>query len=140
VKLDHYVRPPARTIVRKTAGRCLAEPEVFVSIGTALAGGNSIFAVNPDTGRLAHRLTQNIPTQKIQAPVLLAQGEADSLVSPSAQAAYVKTECATGTTIDYRTYPGLDHLSLVADASPLVTQLISWTQNRFDGNSAPSAC
>jgi hypothetical protein len=45
----------------------------------------------------------------------------------------VKAECATGTTVDYRTYPGLDHLALVAASSPLIPELISWTQDRFDG-------
>ena len=121
------------------ARRCLAEPEVFVSIGTAVAGGG-IFAVSPSSGPLDTRLTEDIPAQKIQAPVLLAQGEADPLVTPAAQAAYVKTECATGTTLDYRTCPGLDHLSLVAATSPLISELISWTQDRFDGKPAPSTC
>jgi alpha-beta hydrolase superfamily lysophospholipase len=110
VSFDHYVVPAARVIVSKIAGRCLAEPEVLVSVGTALATGNNVFVGSLDSGPLGSRLAQNIPDQKIQAPVLLAQGDADPLVTPAAQAAYVKTECTTGTTLDYRTYPGLDHL------------------------------
>jgi hypothetical protein len=43
--------------------------------------------------------------------VLFARGEADTHVIPSAQAAYVETECATGTTPDYRTYPGSTYRS-----------------------------
>jgi alpha-beta hydrolase superfamily lysophospholipase len=139
VSVSRYVKPAAQAIVRATAARCLAEPEVFISIGTALAAGE-IFAVSPSSGPLGIRLAENIPTQKIRAPVLLAQGEADPLVIPAAQAAYVKTECGTGTTIDYRTYPGLDHLSLVAATSPLIPELISWTQDRFDGKPAASTC
>jgi alpha-beta hydrolase superfamily lysophospholipase len=140
VSFNHYVKPAARIIVRKTAGRCLAEPEVFVSLGTALATGNGIFAVSPDSGPLGQRLAQNSPPGKIQAPVLLAQGEADPLVTPASQAAYVKTECGEGTTLDSRTYPGLDHLGLVAASSPLIPELISWTQDRFDAQAAPSTC
>lgn len=140
VPFDHYVRPGARVIVRKIAERCLAEPEVFVSVGTALATGSSVFAVSVDSGPLDLRLTQNSPKHEIQAPVLLAQGDADPLVTPAAQAAYVKSECSTGTTLDYRTYPGLDHLSLVAASSPLIPELISWTQDRFDGKAATSTC
>jgi hypothetical protein len=139
VPVSRYVKPAAQAIVRATAARCLAEPEVFVSIGTALAAGG-IFAVTPSSGPLGTRLTENSPTQKIQAPVLLAQGDADPLVIPAAQAAYVKTECGTGTTIDYRAYPGLDRLSFVAATSPLIPELISWTQDRFDGQPAPSTC
>jgi hypothetical protein len=66
----------AQAVVSGIAARCLAEPEVLVSIGTAVAGGG-IFAVSPSSGPLGTRLTENIPAQKIQAPVLLAQGEAD---------------------------------------------------------------
>lgn len=140
VRFGQYVKPAAQAIVRSTAGRCLAEPEVFVSVGTALAAGGGIFAVGPSSGPLGTRLAENSPTGKIQAPVLLAQGGADPLVTPAAQAAYVKTECATGTTLDYRTFPGLDHLSLVAASSSLIPELISWTQDRFDGQPAPSTC
>jgi hypothetical protein len=138
VSFDRYVTPAARVIVRKIAGCCLAEPEVLVSVGTALATGSSVFAASLDSGPLGSHLAQNIPDQKIQAPALLAQGDANPLVTPAAQAAYVQTECATGTTLDYRTYPGLDHLSLVATSSPLIPELISWTQDRFDGQAATS--
>jgi alpha-beta hydrolase superfamily lysophospholipase/uncharacterized membrane protein HdeD (DUF308 family) len=140
ISFNQYVRPAARAIVRATARRCLAEPEVFVSIATALAAGNDIFAANPTSGPLGQHLTANSPTQKIQAPVLLAQGEADPLVTPTAQAAYVRAACATGTTLDYRTYPGLDHLSLVADTSPLIPALIAWTQDRLNSKTAPTNC
>lgn len=139
VSVSHYVKPGAQAVVDGIAGRCLAEPEVFISVGTAVAGG-AIFAVSPSSGPLGARLAGNVPAQKIQASVLLAQGEADPLVTPAAQAAYVKTECATGTRLDYRIYPGLDHLSLVAATSPLIPQLISWTQDRFDGQPASSTC
>jgi alpha-beta hydrolase superfamily lysophospholipase len=52
VSFDHYVAPAARVIVRKIAERCLAEPEVFVSLGTALQATASSPPVSI-AGRLA---------------------------------------------------------------------------------------
>jgi uncharacterized membrane protein HdeD (DUF308 family)/alpha-beta hydrolase superfamily lysophospholipase len=140
VSFDHYVIPAARSIVRATAGRCLGEPQILVSVIASLAGGNSIFAVNPDSGPLSKRLQQNTPTGPIQAPVFLAQGEADPLILPAMQATYVKQRCALGGALEYRIYPGLDHVGLVTGDSPLIPDLLSWTQGRFDGKTAPSDC
>lgn len=106
-------------------------PALAAGLGTVTGG--SIFAASLDSGPLGLRLAQSSPDEEIQAPVLLAQGDADPLVTPAAEAAYVKAECATGTTLAYRTYPGLDHLSLVAASSPLIPELIFWIQDRFDG-------
>ena len=71
---------------------------------------------------------------------MIAQGEADPLILPSMQAAYARQRCALGGALEYRTYPGLDHVGLVASDSPLIPYLLSWTQDRFDGKSAPSNC
>jgi hypothetical protein len=73
-------------------------------------------------------------------PVLLFQGEADLLVLPSSQAACVKTDGGTGTTLDYRTYSGRDHRGLVANDLLLVPELVPWTQDRFEGKAASSTC
>ena len=72
--------------------------------------------------------------------MLLAQGEADPLVLPAAQRAYVEQRCADGHAVDYRTYAGEDHLSVVADDSALIGELLAWTQDRFDGIPAASTC
>ena len=41
---------------------------------------------------------------------------------------------------DFRTYPGLDHLSLVAADSPLTPTLVAWDQARLAGNPARTTC
>lgn len=48
--------------------------------------------------------------------------------------------CEAGDPIDYRTYPGLDHLSLVAGSSPIIPQLVEWTLARWDGADPTPTC
>jgi hypothetical protein len=72
--------------------------------------------------------------------VLIAQGETDNLILPTMQAEYVQQRCDRGGDVDYRTYPGRDHVGLVADDSPLIPDLVQWTQDRLDSRPAQSTC
>jgi hypothetical protein len=59
---------------------------------------------------------------------------------PSAQRAYVDQRCALGGVLEYHTYPGFDHVGVVGDDSPLIPDLLRWTQDRIDGKPATSTC
>lgn len=133
------LRPAALVPARETAGRCLSEPATLVSLAVTLAGQGPIWRGELGEGALADRIADNVPTLPVEAPVLLAQGEQDTLVTPDAQTAYVQDRCAAGQAIDYRTYPG-DHLSLVADDSPLIEDLLGWTAERFAGTPTADTC
>lgn len=140
VRFDDYIRPTARILVREMASRCLAEPEVFVSAIESLAIDTSIWSVPPSSGPFGERLKENVPSGPIPAPLLIGQGLGDELVLPTAQAAYAKSRCQQGGQVDYRTYAGFDHVGVVGEHSPLVPELLSWTQDRFDGKPAASTC
>jgi uncharacterized membrane protein HdeD (DUF308 family)/alpha-beta hydrolase superfamily lysophospholipase len=140
VRFDDYVRPAARIVVREMASRCLAEPGVIVSIAEALSIDTSIWATDPARGAFGERLKQNVPSAQIAAPLLIGQGLDDELVSPPAQEAYARARCANGGQVDYRTYEGFDHVSVIGPESPLVPQLMAWTQERFEGKPAASTC
>jgi hypothetical protein len=56
------------------------------------------------------------------------------------QRQWVAGRCAAGQQVDFRTYPGLDHLSLVAADSPLTPTLVAWAQARLAGNPAHTTC
>lgn len=86
------------------------------------------------------RLAQNVPGQVTTTPTLIAQGQADSLVLPAVQSAFVRRLCRAGDHLEYRTYPGLDHVPLVEPASPLIPYLLNWTEDRFKGVPAPDNC
>ena len=140
VRYEDYVRPSARILVRELAGRCLAEKSTLVSVIESLVADGPIFVETATTGAFGERLDENVPTGPIPAPLLLAQGEDDQLVLAEAQAAFVEERCAAQGNVDFRTYPGRDHVPLVEDDSPLIPELIAWTQDRFDGEPATPTC
>jgi uncharacterized membrane protein HdeD (DUF308 family) len=140
VSFDHYVRPAARLVVREAAGRCLDLPEAIPSVVTALLSRQPIYAVTPLGGALGRRLAENTPTGPIKAPLLIAQGLADHLVLPSMQRSYVNRLCHSGQSVEYRTFRGRDHLSLIWPGSRLVPYLLAWTQARFAGRLQESGC
>ncbi|MBK0419925.1 DUF308 domain-containing protein [Leucobacter sp. CSA1] len=128
-----YIRPGAEQTVRSMSTRCLSEPGMLVSVldVLALSADPAIFRDDPTAGPLGARLAQNVPRATIPAPVLIGQGEADTLVIPAAQQEYVDEVRAAGGQIDYRTYPGVDHVPLVEADSPLIPELLAWTDGRF---------
>jgi pimeloyl-ACP methyl ester carboxylesterase len=131
VSFDHYVRPAARVIVRGAASRCLDIPEAAPSVVTAMLSRQPIYAVNPLGGALGRRLAENTPTSSIRVPLLIAQGLNDHLVLPTLQRSYVNQLCHSGQSVEYRTYRGRDHLSLLWPGSRLVSYLLPWTEARF---------
>lgn len=140
VHFNDYIRPTARILAREMASRCLAEPEVFASVIESLVIDKSIWSVRPTNGPFGQRLQENVPTGEIPAPLLIGQGLTDELVLPSAQAAFVQARCQGGWQVDYRTYAGFDHVGVVSANSPLVPELLSWTQDRLDNKPATPNC
>ncbi len=137
-----YVRPGAEAILRAFSQRCLGEPGVLLSVIGALAlrGEPGIFAADPTTGRFGARLAENIPPATITAPLMIAQGAADSLVTPAAQEEFVDRLCAAQQQVDYRTYTGRDHVALVEAGSPLVPDLLDWTRARLSADPVVAGC
>jgi alpha-beta hydrolase superfamily lysophospholipase len=139
VAFNDYVRASARTVVRSVIGRCLSEPATLLSLPAVLTG-EQIFSHHLTIGSLGPPLAQNVPDRVTSTPTLIAQGEADSLVLPRVQTAFAQRLCQAGEKLEYRTYPGLDHVRLVEAHSPLIPYILSWTENRFTGAAAPDNC
>jgi alpha-beta hydrolase superfamily lysophospholipase len=140
VRFDDYVRPTARTVVRELAARCLGEPAVLVSVLVSITTSMAAFRRDLGSGGLGERLAENVPSGPFEMPVLIGQGGADTLVTPDVVAAYADRLCNTGAVIDYRSYDGKDHVGLVAVDSPLLPELVTWTQRRLDGDTATTTC
>jgi alpha-beta hydrolase superfamily lysophospholipase/uncharacterized membrane protein HdeD (DUF308 family) len=140
VRLNDYIRPTARIEVREMAGRCLAGSKMALSVLSTMMFDKTIWRADPAGGALGARLRENTPTGHIAAPLLIAQGEADPLVLTRAQSAYALAMCHSGQPVEYRKYPGEDHDGLVADGSPLIPDLLKWTQNRFDHEPHTATC
>jgi acetyl esterase/lipase len=141
VDLDDYVRGAAQVQVEEMAERCLSGPGALLNVVEYLTQDTSVFDTDPASGALGARLEENIPSGPMSAPLLLAQGETDPLVIPSAQQEYADQRCTSGGgPVDYRTYPDRDHVGVVAADSPLIKDLLAWTTDRFAGKDATDTC
>jgi pimeloyl-ACP methyl ester carboxylesterase len=141
IDMPSYVSPGTQLLVDDIATRCVAGASSLFSVAeTFVLPPGGIFMRSPADGPLGDALRANTPRDRIEAPVLIAQGEADDLVFPDIQAAYVIAQCTGGQPLDYRTYKDEDHVSLVAPDSPLTPDLVAWTRDRFEGKPAPTAC
>ena len=89
---------------------------------------------------LQARLEQNTPNGLIKAPVVIAQGLSDIVVPPSATDAYVEERCAAGQQLEYWTFAGRDHVTLVLPGTPLEELLIRWTMARFADEPQAGGC
>lgn len=132
-----YIRPVAKATADAFAQRCLADPGTAVSLFSSLTQETPIWSRSEIDGPLGERAEENIPAIPIQAPLLIAQGEADTAVPPPSQDAFVADRCAQGWSIDYRTYEGLDHLPLVEAGSVAIDEAFLWTATLFAGAEVP---
>lgn len=132
------VRPTARTTFDQTIGRCL-DATALASILSSVATGFDMFRRDV-VDRLRPHLEANTPTGPFGAPVLVAQGAADTLITADVQERYVADLCAAGRSVAYRSYAGLGHVPLVEADSPLVPDLLAWTDDRLAGRPVEDHC
>jgi alpha-beta hydrolase superfamily lysophospholipase len=141
VSFAAYTRGPiTQRLAQDMASRCLAGSPALLSVGQALLVGRSIFGRPPVEGPLAERLAQNTPNHPLPQPLLLAQGLSDELVLPEVQSQWVQRRCTQGQALEYRRYPGHDHLSLVADGGEFSRDLLAWSEARFADQAAANDC
>ncbi|QCC78108.1 hypothetical protein E2C04_14625 [Nocardioides daphniae] len=132
VRLRDVVRPAAVPLVRRMASRCLSEPGVLASVLTALSmRDEDVLRRDAAAGPLGRRLEENEPDAPGRSPLWVAQGAADTLITPRLQRDYVAGVRAGGREVDLVVYPGLDHLSLVQEESPMLPDLLAWTEARL---------
>ena len=131
VKAEAYTSGWKKIVAGAIAKRCLTGTDWrdMYSLLEASTIRDTIYDTSPLSGALGARLTENSPTKPISQPVLIAQGSADSLVSPDIQAEFVKRRCAAGQVIDFHRFEGIEHDQIVEPTSGLDELLIEWTQD-----------
>ncbi|MDJ1114300.1 lipase family protein [Microbacterium dauci] len=142
IEYRDYVRPGAETSLRQMSERCLSDPAIIVSVAAALGMSTDprLFSTSPATGDLGVRLRENTAPMLQTAPLLVGQGGSDSVISAGSQADFVDRMCAAGQDVDFRIYDGYEHAGVVERPSPLLTELVEWTRDRFAGVPAAEGC
>jgi pimeloyl-ACP methyl ester carboxylesterase len=132
ITFDDAILPYARVAAREMAGLCGFLPPDNPERMTALAGSfdGRALAIRINKA-LDARLAQNTAKDPIAAPLMIAQGLSDVVVLPEATKTYVDQRCASGQSLEYWTFMGIDHSIIVQPGSPLEAPLIAWTIARF---------
>jgi pimeloyl-ACP methyl ester carboxylesterase len=141
ITFEQALRPEALDAARQMVNLCDFVPpedsERFVSLAATFDGPALATSSNK---ALQARLEQNTADGPIQAPVVIAQGLSDIVVPPSATDAYVEERCTAGQRLEYWTFAGRDHLTIVQRGAPLEEPLIRWTMARFANEPPAIGC
>jgi pimeloyl-ACP methyl ester carboxylesterase len=135
--IRHEALDAARQIVNLC---CFLRPEDLERIAALSATFEGPALATSSNKALQARLEQNTPNGSITAPVIIAQGLSDNVVPSSATDAYVEERCSAGQRIEYWTFAGRDHLTIVQPGTPLEELLIKWTTARFADDPLASDC
>lgn len=142
VELRDVVTPSALALVREAAARCTSQDATLVTVLTGLAVSHDqpILRSSPTGSVVGDRLRENVPRGPWGAPLLVGHGTADEVVPYALTEAYLPTLCASGASVELRSYPGRTHLGVLAADSPLNDDLEAWTIARLAGEEARSDC
>ncbi|MGC1323884.1 MAG: lipase family protein [Candidatus Udaeobacter sp.] len=141
ITFEQAVRPEALDAARQIVNLCgfvpPEDPERIEALATTFDG--PVLATSSNKA-LQARLEQNTASGPIQAPVVIAQGLSDIVVPSSATDAYVEERCSAGQRLEYWTFAGRDHGTIVQRGTPLEELLIKWTSARFANEPQASGC
>jgi pimeloyl-ACP methyl ester carboxylesterase len=141
ITFEQALRPAALDAARQIVNLCdFVPPEDQKRIEALAATFEGPALATSSNKALQARLEQNTPDGPIQAPVVIAQGLSDTVVPPSASDAYVEERCTAGQRLEYWTFAGRDHLTIVQPGTPLEELLVKWTTARFANEPQASGC
>src|SRR5262249_13145281 len=141
ITFEQAVRPEALDAARQIVNLCdFLPPEDSERIEALASTFEGPALATSSNNALQARLEHNTADGPIQAPVVIAQGLSDVVVPPSATDAYVQERCAAGQRLEYWTFPGRDHLTIIQPGTPLEEPLIKWTTARFANEPQATGC
>lgn len=141
ITFEQALRPEALDAARQIVNFCsFLPPEDAERIAELAATFNGRALATNSNKALQARLEQNTADGLITAPVVIAQGLSDEVVPPSATDAYVEERCAAGQQLEYWTFAGRDHLTIIQPGTPLEDPLINWTMARFANEPQTAGC
>ena len=141
IAFDQALRSDALAAAPDIAGLCSFLPPDDPQRIAVLTGTFDGPALAIDTNpALAGRLSQNTADRAIAAPLVIAQGLEDPVVAPDVTDAWVDERCAAGQRLEYWSFAGADHGTIVQPGTPLEEPLVAWTTARFARAPQPEGC
>jgi pimeloyl-ACP methyl ester carboxylesterase len=141
ITFEQALRPEAVDAARQIVNLCdFVPPDDSERIEALAATFDGPALATSSNKALQARLEQNTADGPIQAPVVIAQGLSDIVVPPSATDAYVEERCSAGQRLEYWTFAGRDHSTIIQRGAPLEELLIRWTMARFANEPQASGC
>jgi pimeloyl-ACP methyl ester carboxylesterase len=135
------LRPEALEAARQIVNLCdFVPPEDQERIAALAATFDGPALATSSNKALQARLEQNTPDGVIKVPVVIAQGLSDTVVPSRATDAYVDARCSAGQRLEYWTFAGRDHFTIVQPGTLLEELLIKWTTARFANELQGSDC
>ncbi len=140
VDLGTVVTPTALPVVGKIAQNCLYGPgQLLGSLPGALILDLTFVSgrpweLEPWTSIIADNNPGQVPTD---APMLIVQSDADTIVAPDVTRRFVEQLCADGATVELMELQGVSHLDTGAEAAP---DVLSWINDRFKGLKPSTTC
>src|SRR5882757_1549880 len=141
ITFEQALRPGAIDAARQIVSLCgFLPPEDPERIEALAASFDGPALATSSNKALQARIKQNTADGVIKAPVVIAQGLSDIVVPPSATDAYVEERCSAGQRLEYWTFAGRDHFTIVQPGTPLEELLITWTAARFENEPRATGC
>jgi len=141
IVFERALRPEALDAARQMVNLCdFLPPEDSECIEALAATFDGPALATSSNKALQARLEQNAADGLIKAPVVIAQGLSDIVVPPQATDAYVEERCSAGQRLEYWTFAGRDHFTIVQSGTPLEEALIAWTTARFANEPQATGC
>ena len=140
-RLDTVVEPDLMQSIGRIANHCVESLADVIALRFAerplqrtFLKVDDLTKVEPWRSLMARNTPRPTPGG---VPVFLAQGTADSVVSPAVTESYMAGLCRRGTPVRFVLMPGVIHAFAARQSA---TAAVAWMAGRFNGEPAPTNC
>ncbi|WP_088890529.1 alpha/beta fold hydrolase [Leptolyngbya ohadii] len=134
--LSQIIKPEQRTQFDRMATTCVSTPAAFLTIGKLLTPSEYLQTDLLATEPWRTIINENQPRGRIDVPLLITHGTADTLIPIELNQAEVKRRCAAGENVQFTRLPGVGHDA--RNESGILT--VGWIEDRFATRPTGSTC
>jgi alpha-beta hydrolase superfamily lysophospholipase len=135
LEAEEVLTPGGMEVVELAREECLTEV-IDAVVGRGI--GELVHTPPHELADWKRRIEENtIAADRVGGPVLVVHGAADAVVPLVLSDLLVEGFCEAGVAVEYRSYPGQDHSSVLAVAA---SDIDAWAKDRLAGRSPPMTC